>query len=150
MKIVLTGSTGFAGSEILAQCIDSPSITSIIVLSRRPLSDSRKHDKVNNIVMADFKNYPPEVVEAISDADACIWLVIAANSMASTNRHRCLGGTTIEAEVDFPKAFIEAMTQNWSIRDKPFRYIHCSGVLAEKDQTKSLWFLQDGRRAKVC
>jgi len=42
------------------------------------------------------------------------------------------------------------MTEGWSTRNKPFNYIHCSGVLAEKDQTKSLWFLQEGRRAKVC
>jgi len=73
MKIILTGSTGFAGSEVLAQCIASTSITSIIVLSRRPLKDSQKHDKVNNIIMADFKAYSPEVIKEISDADACIW-----------------------------------------------------------------------------
>jgi len=73
MKIVLTGSTGFAGSEILAQCIKSTSITSIIVLSRRPLKDSQKHDKINNIIMTDFKTYSTGVTKAISDFDACIW-----------------------------------------------------------------------------
>ena len=31
----------------------------------------------------------------------------------------------------------------------PFRYMHVSGVLAEKDQKKPLWFLQEGRRTKV-
>jgi hypothetical protein len=31
----------------------------------------------------------------------------------------------------------------------PFRYMHVSGVLAEKDQEKPLWFLQEGRRTKV-
>lgn len=73
MKIILTGSTGFAGSEVLAQCIESTSITSIIVLSRRPLKDSQKHDKINHIIIADFKTYSPEVTKATSDADACIW-----------------------------------------------------------------------------
>lgn len=31
----------------------------------------------------------------------------------------------------------------------PFRYMHVSGILAEKDQEKPLWFLQEGRRVKV-
>ncbi|KAK5937683.1 hypothetical protein PMZ80_009812 [Knufia obscura] len=133
MKIILTGSTGFAGSEVLTQCIESPTITSIIVLSRRPLKNSQKHDKVNTIIMSDFRSYSPEMIQIIANADACIW---------------CLGGTTAEAEIEFPLAFTHAMTQNWSTRTKPFRYIHCSGVLAERDQTKNLWFLQEGRRAK--
>ncbi|KAK5044926.1 hypothetical protein LTR84_010298 [Exophiala bonariae] len=30
----------------------------------------------------------------------------------------------------------------------PFRYMHLSGRLAEKDQTKHLWFLQDARHVK--
>lgn len=73
MKIILTGSTGFAGSEVLTQCIESPTITSIIVLSRRPLKNSQKHDKVNTIIMSDFRSYSPEMIQIIANADACIW-----------------------------------------------------------------------------
>lgn len=75
MKIVLTGSTGFAGSEVLQQCIQSQDVNSIIVLTRRPLNMTQSDAKVNNIIFEDFESYSPQTIEAISDADACIWLV---------------------------------------------------------------------------
>jgi hypothetical protein len=69
-----------------------------------------------------------------------------------TKENRCLGGTIAAIETAYPRAFVEAImrTDTWSSRTVPFRYVHCSGVLAERDQSKSLWFLQEGRRAKVC
>jgi hypothetical protein len=36
------------------------------------------------------------------------------------------------------------------ICQQPFRFIYCSGGAAERDQTKSLWFMQDYRRIRVC
>lgn len=75
MKVILTGSTGFLGSEVLKQCCASSEITSVIALTRRPLAREVAHDKLQNIVMADFRIYSPEVVAAISGADACIWSV---------------------------------------------------------------------------
>lgn len=73
MKILLTGATGFIGGEILTQCLDHPSITSIIVLSRRPIESLSSHPKAKVIIMEDFKLYPEPVIREISDADACIW-----------------------------------------------------------------------------
>lgn len=40
----------------------------------------------------------------------------------------------------------------WLFNDicqKPFRFVYCSGYLAERDQTKQLWYLQDYRRIRV-
>ena len=73
MKIVLAGSTGFAGSEILEQCCQSPDIDSIVVLTRRPLATSIREEKVTNIVMKNFTKYSDDTTKAIADADACIW-----------------------------------------------------------------------------
>lgn len=58
----------------------------------------------------------------------------------------------MEIETVYPRAFVEAIMQSaaWKDRTVPMRYVHCSGVLAERDQSKRLWFLQEGRRAKVC
>jgi hypothetical protein len=37
------------------------------------------------------------------------------------------------------------------LRDgKRFRFIYVSGLLVERDQTKTLWFGRDMRRFKVC
>jgi nucleoside-diphosphate-sugar epimerase len=79
MKIILTGTTGFIGSEVLAQCLRTPAITSIVVLSRRPLPETVSADgKVQVIVMKDFKTYPEAVIKQLEGADACIWYLPAA------------------------------------------------------------------------
>lgn len=73
MKIVLTGATGFLGSEVLDQCCSSNEVDTIIVLTRKALQSDRIQPKVKNYVVSDFRSYSTEVIEAISDADACIW-----------------------------------------------------------------------------
>ena len=78
MKVILTGVTDFIGSEVLTQCCANPAITSIIALTRRPLSaDITKDPQVQIIVMKDFTTYPKEVVEQLEGADAYIWYVSA-------------------------------------------------------------------------
>lgn len=64
-------------------------------------------------------------------------------------RNRCLGGTDASIEIDYPMTFTRTITEQQGGRPRKFNYVHCSGVLAERDQTKSLWFMQEGRRAKV-
>ena len=81
MKIILTGATGFAGSELLEQCCKSTTIHAIVVLTRRPLEVSKQHSKVQTIIMKDFTVYTPEVVEQIADADACIWYIGPTNQL---------------------------------------------------------------------
>lgn len=56
MKIILTGSTGFIGHEVLVQCLQNPNITSIVALSRRELP--REHPKLKTHVLDDFSTYP--------------------------------------------------------------------------------------------
>jgi len=74
MKLILTGATGYIGSEVLAQCLKSPLITSIFVLSRPKLPDLvAKYAKLEVIIIEDFMNYPESVMTQLSGADACIW-----------------------------------------------------------------------------
>lgn len=53
-----------------------------------------------------------------------------------------------DIEIDYPLAFCNAFAPAVARQQKPFRYMHCSGRLAEKDQQKCLLFLQEGRRIK--
>jgi nucleoside-diphosphate-sugar epimerase len=74
MKSILTGCTGFIGSEVLSQCLRNPTITSVVVLSRRQLPDSVINDpKLNVVIMEDFNSYPVPVLKEFAGADACIW-----------------------------------------------------------------------------
>jgi len=74
MKVILTGCTGFVGSEVLAQCRRKPTITSIVVLTRRPLPDEVRNDpKVESVIMEDFLSYSDTVKKQMAGAQACIW-----------------------------------------------------------------------------
>lgn len=86
MKVILTGVTGFIGSEVFTQCCANPAITSIIALTRRPLSANiTKDPQVEIIIMKDFITYSKEVIEQLEGADACIWYVSALVARKGNN-----------------------------------------------------------------
>lgn len=71
MKIILTGSTGFIGHEILTQCLRNPHITSIIALSQRPLPTN--NPKLTVRLVDGFLTYPESLLQELRGAEACIW-----------------------------------------------------------------------------
>lgn len=80
MKVILTGSTGFIGHEVLLQCLNHPSITSIIALSRRDLpaeitSAKNASAKLKVVVVEDWLTYSDEVVDELRGAEGWIWWV---------------------------------------------------------------------------
>ncbi|MCJ1374559.1 hypothetical protein MMC20_005791 [Loxospora ochrophaea] len=133
MKVILTGSTGFIGSEVLAQCLNNPVITSIVALSRRELPDAASNAKVKVVIMEDFAVYSDSVLEEMNGADGCIW---------------CMGTFSGDrvVEIDYPLAFANAMAKIIPAHKKKFRYVYLGGALTEPDQEKRLWYLQTARR----
>lgn len=73
MKLILTGCTGYIGSEVLHQSLRNPAMTSIVALVRRELPHLASNPKVKVVVLKDFTTYPESVLQELSDADACIW-----------------------------------------------------------------------------
>ncbi|KAJ5182851.1 hypothetical protein N7492_000467 [Penicillium capsulatum] len=134
MKVILTGSTGFIGREVLNQCLHHPAITSVVALSRRDLP---AHDKLHVVIIDDFLVYPASAREIIKGADACIWTL--GKARISDNE------TARRVSVDYTLAAAQ-MFQD--VCPDSFRFVYCSGAAAEKDQTKSLWFMQDYRRLR--
>lgn len=87
MKLVIGGTTGFLGAEVLSQALRHPAITSVVALARRetpapaeaegqhPSLSEAERAKFKPVACEDFGEYPDHVKSAISDADACIWSV---------------------------------------------------------------------------
>lgn len=80
MKLIVTGSTGFVGTEVIRQALLIPAITSIVALGRRPISEPKNTGpnanptKVKSVILEDFgSEYPESVKKELSGADACIW-----------------------------------------------------------------------------
>jgi uncharacterized protein YbjT (DUF2867 family) len=73
MHLILTGATGLVGSGVLHQMINSSNITTISVLSRRPVPQAEGHEKVKVIIQKDFNSYPNELLEKLNGAEGCVW-----------------------------------------------------------------------------
>lgn len=139
MKVVLSGATGFIGYEVLTQCLNHPSITSVIALTRRDLNLAA-NSKVKVIKVKDFTSYDEATVDELRTADAAIW---------------CMGTNTGDQKVDieYPLTFIKAIKTRSSASTTPFRYVHVGGAfteppLQEGEQGRHLWFYAHGRRTR--
>lgn len=76
MKVILTGSTGTIGGEVLQHCLRNPAFTSIIALQRRPFGANVPNDpKLKVVILKDFSSYPEDIIEELRGADACIWYI---------------------------------------------------------------------------
>lgn len=139
MKIVISGGTGYIGNGVLAQCLDNPSITSALILTRRAIKDLDEHPKAKVIIVKDFTSYEEPVIEELRTADAAIW---------------CLGTSHGDERVDieFPLAFIDIIKTR-PVGSAQFRYIQLSGALTEPppkegQEPRPLWFYANGRRVR--
>ncbi|MEP7255888.1 MAG: NAD(P)H-binding protein [Ferruginibacter sp.] len=70
MKIIITGATGMAGSEVVRQAIADEAITGIIALVRRPLEIT--HPKITTVIHDDYLLYE-DVKDNFRNCEACIW-----------------------------------------------------------------------------
>lgn len=79
MKVIVTGATGFIGSHIVAACVASPDISSVVILTRRSVVENendaalKTSPKVTEIIHDDFSEYPPSLLERLKGAGGCIW-----------------------------------------------------------------------------
>lgn len=53
--------------------LTSRAVTSVTILSRRPVPQAEGHEKVNVILHKDFSNYPPDLLEKLRGAEGCVW-----------------------------------------------------------------------------
>ncbi|RDW57616.1 hypothetical protein BP6252_13698 [Coleophoma cylindrospora] len=134
MKVILFGSTGFIGKAVLDRCLKTPSITSLIALSRRDLPKEVAHPKLTVVILKDFKSYPESILELLKDADACIWSI---------------GTYTWDpvVELEYPESFQKALLKVLDFK-KTFTYVYLGGAFTEPDQEKTLWFYSEGRRVR--
>ncbi|PIA92358.1 hypothetical protein CB0940_09804 [Cercospora beticola] len=163
MKVILTGATGFIGSEILSQLIAHNYINHVYLLTRRPHPDPKfsSSKKVTQILHEDFEAYPDALLQRFRDegVEACIWsLGGPVSAFKNIDEARKVG-------VNFPAAAAEAFSNGVAytmepyvgypekqpaVGDKrfPFRFVFISGWGAEQDQFKRLWMYGESRKIK--
>ncbi|KAL9091039.1 MAG: hypothetical protein Q9159_001665 [Coniocarpon cinnabarinum] len=140
MKVILSGATGYIGGQVLTNCLNHPSITTAVILTRRNPGDIAKHSKAKLVTVSDFTSYDESTIKELQDADAAIWCI-------GTN----YGDERID--VDFPLAFLNAIKRFRTPASLPFRYVQLGGAFTEPPPPKSedpraLWFFANGRRVR--
>lgn len=75
MKVIVAGATGLVGREIIRQCLDQERITSVVALSRKPLTLEKDlySSKLDNVLIRDYEEYSDDVKAKFVGADICIW-----------------------------------------------------------------------------
>jgi len=162
MKLIVTGSTGFAGKEIIRQAIHNPSITSIVALARReteiPQDAGDNALKLKSVVCGDFSNYSEDVKKELAGADACIWYIITTSLLPAIiwlinclKFHRTLAVTPAKSSAfsseeirtinfDYIVTGIETISP---LASNPFRFINITGFGSVRDQNKKPWLIGD-------
>jgi uncharacterized protein YbjT (DUF2867 family) len=134
MKIILTGATGFVGSEVLRQAINSSSIEQITVLTRRSIGIS--NPKLNEIILEDFLDYS-KIADHLK-VDACIWCLGISQTEVSKEEY-------IKITLNYTIAGARAMLA----ANPNMRFCFLSGRGADQDEKSiSLYGKIKGRTEK--
>lgn len=82
MKVIITGATGRIGGAALQSALSNPTITTVVVLSRRDIDIS--HAKLQTIIKKEYTQYSTEELAQLEGAEACIWYAHPCHYTRST------------------------------------------------------------------
>lgn len=127
MNLILTGATGFVGSEALAQLAERGDVPIVTCLSRRPVPAVTA--KVETILLEDFTSYSEDLARRLAVHRGCVWTLGGkasdSKSVADYEKVTCT----------FTERFVEAVEGRLT---RPFRFCYLSGMGA--DPAGDSWF----------
>lgn len=126
MKLLVTGSTGMAGSEVLRQAILDINISDVYALSRKPIDIV--HPKIKNIIHANYLDYTG-LDDYFNSCNACIWCLGISQLQATKEQLKI---TT----VDYTLAGAQAM---YNV-NKNLHFVFLSGNGADRTMKSKIPF----------
>ncbi|KAK7957010.1 uncharacterized protein PG986_006232 [Apiospora aurea] len=137
MKLVIGGSSGFVGTELLRQALESPAVTSIIGISRRetkvPEGSSDSSAKLKSVICDDLNNYPDTLKKELEDADACIWTIaVTPSKMKDTPWDDVV---KVTRDYTLTALHIMAGVRPTNGSKGPLRFVYMSGHFAPRDRS---------------
>ncbi|WPG98684.1 Hypothetical protein R9X50_00147800 [Acrodontium crateriforme] len=155
MKVILTGATGFIGTEILEQLIAHKYITHIYALTRKELDAKfSTHAKVTQLLHPDFSQYPESLLAQLKGygVEGCIWSLGGKHADYKSKEEAEKVGISfpVQAAEIFAK-YLATELDPLAPPNKqkfPFRFVFISAWGAEQDQFRALWLWNDSRKIK--
>ncbi|PVH94493.1 hypothetical protein DM02DRAFT_693001 [Periconia macrospinosa] len=147
MKLIVAGATGFIGREVLYAALQHPAVTSVVSLSRRAVVDPRisNHEKWENILLEDFRDYHPDAIARMQGAVGCIWAI--GGLLPKFSNYEDFRNANFVYPVATARKFAETLAPKPGSKGC-FRFVYTSGALAERDQQKQLWTMRESRLIK--
>ncbi len=132
IKIILTGATGMVGEGVLMECLENPTVSEVLSVSRKPCG--KKHAKLKEYIIPDFLKIDLNN-EHLRGYDAVFFC--AGISSAGMNEEEYTK-ITYDTTLHFAKA---VLSQN---PDMVFNYV--SGLYTDKTESgKMMWARVKGR-----
>ena len=86
IKAIITGSTGMIGKSLLLECLESPDVTSVLVINRQPVG--LQHAKLTEIIHKDFFDLSP-LKKQLTGFNTCYFcLGISAAGLSEDKYHQ--------------------------------------------------------------
>lgn len=128
MQVILTGSTGFAGSAILRRLLADDSVDRVTSLSRRATGVSS--GKLDEVLLSDFSAYDAGLIARLAEHDACIWALGGkASDLAQPDLYERITHTfTLSLAREIASAAAR----------RPFSFCYLSGMGADPTETARL------------
>ena len=125
-NILIAGSSGMVGNELLKICLESKEINKIYLLSRNP--STHKNPKVQEIIINDFLNY--NSISSISDQIDVVFFCIGVYTGAvDKNLFK-------QITVDYPTALGKKIIAHWPLS----KFILLSGAGADRTEKSRVLF----------
>lgn len=133
MNVILTGATGMVGEGVLLECLDNPSVTKVLSVSRRP--SGRAHPKLRELIVKDFRQLDGAARAELTGYDACLYC--AGISSVGMNE----ADYTV-VTYDTPLAFAEVLLA----LNPGLSFIHITGRSTDSsEQGRVMWARVKGR-----
>ncbi len=98
MNLILFGATGMIGQGALIECLDDPSVKSVLAVVRR--ATGKAHPKLRELVLPDFTDYSSVEAELRGYDGALFCLGVSASGLSEADyRHITLDYTLAAARV---------------------------------------------------
>ena len=126
LNLLIMGSTGMVGSEVLSESLEREDISKVTVINRRTLNIS--DDKVCEVIHNDFNNYDT-IREYLKNQDACVFCIGVYTGSVPSEEFE-------EITVDYTKNFADALLKESP--DVSFSFLSGSGA-DETEKSKILF-----------